>query len=398
MKNIKTIFIKELKRIFTDKRMLLALFMPGILIFIMYTVMGRLMSTQVTKTTVHDVTYVVAYSDNYGNSSVKPRLITYFENVVRTNEDETTNKYETYSYTLADYDNQYNKVVNGDIDVLIKFTDDFENKIYEQSATKPNITILYNGKAAKGTRAYQLLSAASTVAYTNYTTNYEGGSSIPPNVSKEDSTLKQIVSFIFPMLTISLLYSTVISICPEAIAGEKERGTLVSILMTPIKRSEFVGGKILSMMVTAVSSAIVSFLGLIASLPSLFGGANFTLGFFGGAMLLLTIIAILLFFVTFGTLISSLTMSNKEANSYLGPLTVLFIAIALIPTIMGATSSDLYISFIPIMNASACMSFLLQGDISILFFAISIVVNLLLTGLVIFLITRVFKKERFIVR
>lgn len=398
MKNIKTIFIKELKRIFTDKRMLLALFMPGILIFIMYTVMGKLMSNQVVKTTVSNSTYVVAYSDNYGNSPVKPMLITYFEGVVKSSADEKTNNYQTYEYTLSDYDKELAKLNNGEIDVLIKFDDDFEINIFELNENKPNLTIQYYGKAPKATRAYQIITAATIVAYTNYTTNIEGGKAIPPNVSKEDSTLKQVMSFIFPMLTISLLYSTIISICPEAIAGEKERGTLVSILMTPIKRSEFVWGKILSMMVTAVASAIVSFIGLMASLPSLFGGANFVVDFFGGALLLLAIISILLFFVTFGTLVSSMTMSNKEANSYLGPLTILFIAIALVPSIMGATSADLYLSFVPILNASACMAFLIKGDINILFFAISIIVNLLITGALVYLITRVFKKERFIVR
>ena len=395
MKNIKTIFIKEIKRIFTDKRMLLALFMPGILIFVLYTVMGNIMKNQVVNTPVNNVEFVVAYSDNYGTAE-KPQIISYFEKAVKSSGDGNTSK--TYPYTISDHQKELDKLNNGDIDVLIKFDDDFESKIYVQSPVKPNITIQYNGKTPKGTRAYQLVSAASTVAYTNYTTNQEHGIPIPPNVSKEDSTMKQVISFIFPMLTVSLLYSTVLSICPEAIAGEKERGTLVSVLMTPIKRSEFVGGKILSMMVTAVASAIVSFVGLIGALPAMFSSSGLSITFGGAVLLLFAMISILLFFVTFGTFISSIAMSNKEANSYLGPLTIIFLAIAMVPSLMGATSADLYFSFIPIVNASACMSFLLKGDLNILFFIISIVINLILTGIVIYGITRVFKKERFIIR
>lgn len=395
MKNVKTIFVKELKRIFTDRRMLLALFMPGILIFVLYTVMGNIMHTQVVNTPVRNVEFVVAYSDNYGNTE-KPKIITYFETVVRTSDDGNTAK--TYPYTIADHQKELDKLNSDEIDVLIKFDNDFEQKIYVQSSEKPNVTILYNGSTPKGTKAYQLVSAASVVAYTNYTTNVEHGTPITPNVSKEDSTMKQIISFIFPMLTVSLLYSTVLSICPEAIAGEKERGTLISVLMTPIKRGEFVGGKILSMMVTAISSAIVSFVGLVASLPALFSGSGLSLTFGGGVLLLFAMISILLFFVTFGTFISSMTMSNKEANSYLGPLTIIFLAIAMVPSLMGVTSADLYFSFIPIVNASACMSFLLKGDLNIIFFIISILINLLVTGVLIFAITRLFKKERFIVR
>ena len=35
MKNVMTIFKKEMRRFFTDKRMLLALFMPGLLILVL---------------------------------------------------------------------------------------------------------------------------------------------------------------------------------------------------------------------------------------------------------------------------------------------------------------------------------------------------------------------------
>ena len=37
MKNIKTIFLKELKRYFTEPRMLAALYLPGIIIFLVYS-------------------------------------------------------------------------------------------------------------------------------------------------------------------------------------------------------------------------------------------------------------------------------------------------------------------------------------------------------------------------
>ena len=33
MRNVLTIFLKELKRVFTDKRMLISLFLPGVLIY-----------------------------------------------------------------------------------------------------------------------------------------------------------------------------------------------------------------------------------------------------------------------------------------------------------------------------------------------------------------------------
>ena len=49
MNNIWTIIKKELKKYFTDKRMLISLFLPGILIFCMYTIMGNVISNHVNK-------------------------------------------------------------------------------------------------------------------------------------------------------------------------------------------------------------------------------------------------------------------------------------------------------------------------------------------------------------
>lgn len=48
MKNLWTIIKKELRRFFTDKRMLMALLLPGILIFIVYSVMGNVMKDVTT--------------------------------------------------------------------------------------------------------------------------------------------------------------------------------------------------------------------------------------------------------------------------------------------------------------------------------------------------------------
>ena len=61
MNNIFAILKKELRRFFTDKRMLLSLFLPGILIFIIYTAMGSVFSNFLNPS--DDYNYIV-YIDN----------------------------------------------------------------------------------------------------------------------------------------------------------------------------------------------------------------------------------------------------------------------------------------------------------------------------------------------
>ena len=82
------------------------------------------------------------------------------------------------------------------------------------------------------------------------------------------------MTMIMPFLFVVLLFSSAMSICCESIAGEKERGTIATLLVTPVKRSYLVLGKVISLGITALVSALVSFIGLMASLPKLIGSED----------------------------------------------------------------------------------------------------------------------------
>ena len=48
MREIFVIVKKELKRFFTDKRMIMSLILPGVLIFVLYSVMGNFIGKAIT--------------------------------------------------------------------------------------------------------------------------------------------------------------------------------------------------------------------------------------------------------------------------------------------------------------------------------------------------------------
>src|SRR5690554_8033770 len=84
-----------------------------------------------------------------------------------------------------------------------------------------------------------------------------------------------------PFLLVIFLFSGVMQVSIESIAGEKERGTIATILTTPIKRSELAIGKIVSLSLIALVSAFSSFLGLILSIPKLMGSMDLELQIYG---------------------------------------------------------------------------------------------------------------------
>ena len=393
MRNILVIFKKELKRFFTDRRMLLSMFLPGILIYAVYTLMGNLFKNDVFSTKTKDTTYQIAYTDNYSSDKTKlPKLLSYLDGYFAA--DEANNKAVYTIVPANEFTAHLDKLKKNEYHLLVSFTDGFEDKILDTTA-KNSINLYYNGEKKASENIYSIATNLIPTAYNNYKQNFDYSTNTPviADVGTKNAMMGQILSFILPMVTISLLYSTVLSFCPESIAGEKERGTLANILLTPIKRSEFVIGKILGLSVVVALSGTASFIGLVASLPSLIGVS--TLPFTIPEMMLLFVIIIstMLVFVGFGVLLSSFAKNVKEAMSYLGPLSILIMVLSMVPSILNLTSIGF--AFIPVINLSACISALMAASSNVaLFFGLTAISNLVYTGIMIYLATQLFKKEK----
>ena len=400
MKNIKTIFFKELRRFFTEPRMLAALFLPGIIIYIFYSLMGTFMEASFAPSSgkPENYTYQIVATNNYSSADeVAPLIFDIFDAYLPINE--SSNKSE-YHYINLDQVSEYKEALsNHEYDLLIVFNDNFEDSLKgEISSTKTNISLYYDGSDSISTYLYTVFTSLVDTTYTNFTVNIENGIYVDGNVSPENYTFKNIMSFVVPLVTISLLFSTVISICPEAIAGEKERGTLASLLMTPMKRTELVIGKISALSIVSLSSGLVSFLGLVISLPNLYGG-GMTLGsLFSPAsfiMLLLLILTTLCVFVTLGLVISAFSKSIKEAGSYLTPIMTILMVASIIP--FSIDMSGIGYAFIPLLNIVSSMNLLIREtnlDLLLPYISISAVMNIVLSGVLIFITAKLFNSEK----
>ena len=398
MKNILVILKKELKRFFTDSRMLIAIFLPGLLIFGLYTLMGNLFKSNIFSQETKDTTYKVVYTDTYANDTTnKPKLLSYLDGYYGS--EGNNNKVEAEKIATTDLSAYKDKLKNGEYHLIIEFSDKFEDKIYDSSVQDNNINLYYNGEDSDSESLYSLASQLISSAYNNYTQNIDhehGHAPVTANVAGEGSALaNKIIGFVLPMVTVSLLYATIISFCPESISGEKERGTLATVLLTPIKKTEFAIGKIIALSIVAIIAGTVSFIGLAASLPTLIGMSTLPFGFGEIILLLVIIISTLLLFVSFGVLISSLCNSVKEASSYLGPLTVLFMVLGMLPIFVG--TENIALAFVPVVNLSMCITALMgqAANLSLLL-VITAASNLIYAAGFVFLITRVFNREKMV--
>ena len=205
-----------------------------------------------------------------------------------------------------------------------------------------------------------------------------------------------ILTMMLPFLLMIFLFSGAMAFCSESISGEKERGTIATLLVTPVKRSQIAIGKVVALGITSLASAFVSFLGLIASLPKLIG-TDISLGGYNAGtifMLLGVIIITVLVFTVVLTMVSTFAKSVKEASSYSLPVMIIVMLLG-VTSFMGtsaATNPALYL--IPVYSSIQALTGILSVTITPLNFIIFVVSNIGYIALGVFALTKMFNSEK----
>ena len=388
MKNnaILTIFKKELARFFKDKRTLVTLLMPGILIYIIYSIMGGFMGNAF----MPDEDYVPTVRTVGMPESLRPAFV-------------DSNYFDVTEFSTLDNDAlqmQKELISNGAIDLLIIFPDDFDEKILgDRSGKVPNVEIFYNSSEANSSTAYQMAYSILDAFESQLANILDVNASADTtyDLASEESITGMIFSMMMPMLLIMLLFSGCMAVAPESIAGEKERGTIATLLITPTKRSHIAIGKILALSVMALISGASSTLGTLLSLPKLMGGAveldGAVYGMVDYAMLAIVILSTVLVFITLIAIISAFAKTVKEAGTYLTPIMILAMLVGLSGMAGGATTNPA-LCLIPIFNSVQSMISIFSFDLNIVNVIITICANIAVTALGVFILTRMFNSEK----
>lgn len=386
MSKILIIVKKELLRILTDKRLCFTtIIMPGLMIFIMYALVGNVMSN--TYSTLQNSEYTVVI--NNVPNDIKELLL---KNKISFKE---KNKPQNY---------YMNKIRDKNLDLYIDFDKNFEDNILngtEKGVQVPSVSIYYNSQSNSSNTGYMLLSSIlneykdciRNVFYVN------SGNDLYDLATTKDST-GQFVSMILPTLLITMLFSICASVAPDSIAGEKERGTMATLLVTPIKREQLAIGKILGLSIIVVLGGISSFIGAMLSLPFLSIGQDeidtsvYSINDY--LELFIIVISTVLIMISLTAIVSVLARSIKEASSSMAPLTIL-VALVGISGMYNQNGSNRLIHYIiPLYNSAQCMNeiFLFNGNINHVI--ITVISNLLYTIILVYILSKLFKNEKII--
>ena len=381
-----TIMKKELDRFFGDRRMVFSILMPGILIYVMYCFMGVAMGDAFGVDEDYTPTVRAA-----GLPASMEALLQQTGFAVTAGEDEAAAREAVAAQTL---------------DLLLVFPEDFDRITadYEVSSglPAPNVEIYYNSAATSSAMAYQavtgLLDAYEDQMVNKFDVNAGGGAY---DLATVEDTAGSIFSMMMPLLLMMFLYSGCAAVAPESIAGEKERGTIATMLITPIRRSHIALGKILALAVIAMISAASSTVGTILSLPKMMGGLTDTVnaaiyGVREYLLLAAVVLSTVLVMVTIISLLSAFAKTIKEAQTYAVPFMLLVMLLGISGMFGSSGEQRLWTYCIPLYNSVQCMTGIFSFSVLPAGVAVSLGVNAAVTlagGLV---LARMFNSERII--
>lgn len=382
---------KELLRFFTDRRMVLAtILLPGLMIYVLYSFMGN------------------AFGSMFGPSEDKAQVFTvHMPAAVSTLLQSESLNLKVTEISEAEASSVQDKIKEETAELLIIFPSDFDSAISEYSTASglpaPDIKLYYNSTSTGSSLAYQIVLEALD-AYESSMSNLFDVNRDNANSDLADTQdfASQMMSSMLPFLLTVLMFSSCMGIVPESIAGEKERGTIATLLVTPMKRSQLAMGKIAALGIIALCSGVSSFLGTFLSLPRLMqmsGAESSSFNIYGISdyvLLLLTILSLLLLFVSMISLISAYANSVKEASSLVMPLMILVMLVGVSSLFGGHGQAQLGYYLIPVYNSIQSMLGIFSREASMPNLIVAVASNLLYSGIAAFVLTKMFNSERII--
>ncbi len=383
---------KELVRFFRDRRMVLTtVLLPGILIYVLYSFMGSGMETLFAP---DEETPSLVYAENVPDSLSVPLAASGLQ----------------FAEEAPDKDTVKKAVTEGTYDAAIYFDPDFDAKVEacltDPQASRPYVQVYYNTAETDSQPAYTVLMALLD--------GYE--SVINPSVLQVNPPIKdevydlatdedmsaQIFSMMLPMLLMMMIFSGCVAVAPESIAGEKERGTIATLLVTPLARRQLALGKIVSLSMIALLSGASSFIGIMLSLPKLMGGDvnGMTLSMYGAEdylCLLGVILATVLLIVAMVAVVSAFAKSVKEATTYISPMMIAVVVLG-VTTMFSGDVRPLFVYLIPLYNSVCCIHDVFACNLQPWGVLMTVGANLVACGGFVYLLTRMFNSEKMMFR
>ncbi|HET6982159.1 MAG TPA: ABC transporter permease subunit/CPBP intramembrane protease [Myxococcaceae bacterium] len=206
-----------------------------------------------------------------------------------------------------------------------------------------------------------------------------------------------LAATLLPYLLLVLVATSGFYAALDLTAGEKERGTLQTLLTAPVRSVEIVAGKYLAVLALTLAATVCN-LGSIAltlsrATAAIDRAARFSLGLSSAAAIFFTVLPAALLIVAILMAVGVLARSYREGQSYLMPILILVILAGFASFLPGAELTA-GTSLIPLLNVTLLVHDLLVGKAGPTQVMVVWAVSLAWAVLGIVLTARVFQTEQ----
>lgn len=388
---IKTIFLKEIKDIFRDKKTIFMMIVLPILLYPILMIAGMQVGS-VVATQMQEAEYTIAVG-----KQVAPELISFAE-------DEETYEYLNFTQ-VEDY-----KVALAEerIDVYIDG---------EGVANQQNYAIYYNSADSNANIAVNHLKGLLEDFSNHLTINVLEAEGLDAervlvpftyetiDLAQMEEKAGELLASILPLILMLGIFMGAIYPAIDVMAGEKERGTIETLLTLPVSNLELVMGKYIAVAVVALMSSLLNLLSIGLSLLLIIVSVDSAVAFGGQSLninmgefvipIMITVISVLIFTLVVCAVsmsVCAMAKSFKEAQNYTTPLMLVLLLptyVVMIPTIKltAATAS------IPVVNIVLLIKSVLTFEYDLGLIMLVLVSNFAFMILSILLLARVFDSE-----
>lgn len=220
--------------------------------------------------------------------------------------------------------------------------------------------------------------------------------------SSNEENAGYLLGYIVPFLMITSILMGALYPAIDATAGEKERGTLETLLTLPVRNMELIGAKFAATSTVAVAAAILNMVSMslmgayfYSTMSTLTDGEPIKLISYLPAVLIMLLCVVVFAMFASAVCLSAciFAKSFKEAQNYTTPVMLVFMICGMAGMIPSLELNNTT-ALIPVVNIALLISSLFKLHFDLSLIALVLLSNIAYSLLAIVLMTRVFSSEQ----
>ncbi|KUK27253.1 MAG: ABC-type Na+ efflux pump, permease component [Acetothermia bacterium 64_32] len=216
------------------------------------------------------------------------------------------------------------------------------------------------------------------------------------DVGGEEALARMLLSQLLPYFLVLSILTGAMGLGAEITAGEKERGTLATLLSSRLSRREIVLGKFMAVLAVSLVTAVLSAAGLLLGIQSFgVGLGGLPVGSVAWVLALLVPLAMTLSALVI--IVGSFARTQKEASAYLLPVTMLVVVLGISTTFGGGELGGAKLA-VPIAGPMAAIKQALMGGLTLGEVGWALLSSLGVAGLLLWAAVRFFHSEKVLFR